>query len=65
MILNEIVTPVSQCGLADGSLSVTHLELDAPYTYEWTEPDDYSAFTRGIEDLEAGNYEIIVTDKNL
>jgi len=64
MILNEIITPISQCGLADGALSITHLELDAPYTYNWTGPDDYSAYTHEITGLEAGNYEIIVTDKD-
>ena len=63
IILNEQISH-AECGQSNGSISIAHLELDGPYTYNWSGPNAYTASTRDISDLASGDYEITVTDKN-
>ena len=66
---NEIVVvkdieDVSCLGGSDGSIDITVTGGTTPYTYAWTGPDYFSDYTEDLTDLEAGNYEVTVTDAN-
>ena len=49
---------------ADGSATVTVTGGTGTYTYAWTGPSSYTASTKNITSLAAGNYTLTVTDAN-
>jgi gliding motility-associated-like protein len=56
---------ISCFGLADGSITVTPLTGEGPFTYLWTGPDGYTATAGNITALKAGTYTVTVTDANM
>ncbi|MBK8884643.1 MAG: gliding motility-associated C-terminal domain-containing protein [Bacteroidales bacterium] len=55
---------ISCKGLADGSVSIDPLTGEPPYVYSWTGPDGFTASTKDITGLKAGEYVMILTDNN-
>ncbi len=51
-------------GAADGSITTTIAGGTLPYTILWNGPNGFSANTADITDLQAGGYQLIVTDAN-
>ncbi|MFT5053409.1 MAG: PKD repeat protein, partial [Oceanospirillaceae bacterium] len=51
---------VSCAGASDGMIDLTVLNGAAPYTYSWSNGET----TQDISDIEAGTYEVTVTDAN-
>jgi len=57
-------TEESAAGAADGSVDLTVTGGTGDLSYDWTGPNGYSADTEDIDGLEAGTYEVTVTDEN-
>lgn len=55
---------ISCSGLSDGSITSSNNGGTAPYSFAWTGPNNYSANTSSISNLEAGSYTLVVTDQN-
>ena len=56
---------ISCYGLSDGFIRITPTTVDlGPFTYSWTGPGSYMASTSSISGLIAGQYTVIITDKN-
>lgn len=55
---------ISCNGLSDGSISITPTSGKAPFIYNWTGPNGFTATTKDISNLRAGQYTIIITDLN-
>ena len=55
---------ISCSGGNDGYIKMNITGGSGVYIYSWTGPDGYSASTRDITDLKAGNYSCLVTDLN-
>ena len=55
---------ISCNGLANGFIQVNPVSGLAPFIYSWTGPDGFSATTKDISDLRAGQYTLLITDDN-
>lgn len=55
---------VSCYGRTDGSITVNPLTGQAPYIYSWTGPNGFTASSKDISSLRAGNYQLTITDSN-
>ena len=56
----------SSCnGGTDGSIDVIPSGGSSPYTYSWTGVGGFAATTQNIAGLALGDYNVVVTDKNL
>ena len=55
---------VSCFGMADGSVNVTPTSGLAPFIYTWTGPSGFTASTRNITALKAGQYVLTIVDNN-
>ena len=55
---------VSCFNAADGSINVTVSGGTSPYAFNWSGPDNFTAAEQNIDSLEAGNYNVIITDAN-
>jgi streptogramin lyase len=64
IVIDKIITDVSCFGGSDGSVDITVSEGTPPYTYAWSGPGYFSATTEDLSDLEAGTYEVTVTDSS-
>jgi gliding motility-associated-like protein len=51
-------------GLANGSIQINPSSGLAPFVYNWTGPDGFTATTKDISDLKAGQYNLLITDSN-
>ncbi len=51
-------------GESTGSIDMTIAGGSAPYTYEWTGPDTFTASTEDLTDLSAGIFDLVITDVN-
>ncbi|MEO8069294.1 MAG: choice-of-anchor L domain-containing protein [Flavobacteriales bacterium] len=49
-------------GTADGGIDATVTGGVAPYTIEWSGPNNYTSITEDITTLEPGNYNVLITD---
>ena len=56
---------ISCHGLANGSIQVNLTSGLAPFVYTWTGPNGFTATTKDISGLQAGQYNLLITDKNL
>lgn len=56
------VTEVSCNGLFDGAIEVTIAGGTPPYTTDWTGPNAFSSTDEDISGLEAGTYDLVITD---
>jgi gliding motility-associated-like protein len=48
--------------LSNGSIMINPSGGLAPFVYSWTGPDGFSATTKNISDLKAGQYNLLITD---
>jgi gliding motility-associated-like protein len=55
---------ISCYGLSNGSVTLNPTSELTPFTFGWSGPDGFSASTQNISGLIAGQYTIIITDKN-
>ncbi|MBE3084957.1 MAG: gliding motility-associated C-terminal domain-containing protein, partial [Bacteroidetes bacterium] len=55
---------ISCNGLSNGSIQINPSGGLAPFVYSWTGPDGFSATTKNISDLKAGQYNLLITDSN-
>ncbi|MEM7104478.1 MAG: Ig-like domain-containing protein, partial [Bacteroidota bacterium] len=55
---------ISCFGATDGSINLDLSGGCEPYTYSWSGPNGYSASAEDISSLEAGTYNVTVTDAN-
>lgn len=61
----EIFIKDVQCfGENTGSIAVTIIGGNEPYTYKWTGPSGYSSSSEDISDLFVGTYNLTITDGN-
>lgn len=63
IILNEEITNTS-CGGTDGAITISHLLLEGPFTYNWTGPDGFSSTSQNISGLSTGTYELTVMERD-
>ncbi len=63
-VFNNDIEDISCNGLSDGSISISAFGGTAPLTFEWSNAEGYSNVGNDIEDLEAGNYLLTITDAN-
>jgi gliding motility-associated-like protein len=52
------------CGESNGSITTTVTGGTAAFTYNWTGPGNFTAFTPNISGLQAGTYCLTLTDAN-
>lgn len=55
---------ISCYGYTNGSVSVTPVSGDAPFTYTWQGPDGFTSSQPAISGLKAGQYLLVITDVN-
>jgi gliding motility-associated-like protein len=55
---------VSCNGMANGFIQVNQTSGQAPFVYSWTGSNGYNATTKDISGLKAGQYNLVITDKN-
>ena len=55
---------ISCNGMVNGFINVNPTNGLAPFIYSWTGPDGFTASTKDITNLKAGQYTLILTDKN-
>lgn len=55
---------ISCNGESDGSISLAVMGGTAAYTYAWSGPNNYSSVDQNLAALEAGSFDVIVTDDN-
>jgi uncharacterized protein YvpB len=63
LTIDEIITNTI-CTAEIGAIEITVTGGTEPYTYLWSSPDGFTADTKDIEDLAAGDYTVTVTDAN-
>ena len=64
LALSEMHTNILCFGNPTGSIDLTVVGGTSPYTYSWTGPGPYSAYTQDINGLGVGIYSVVVTDNN-
>ena len=57
-----VETDVSCGGLSDGEIELTILGGTPPYTVDWTGPNAFTSTNEDLTGLEAGSYDVTVTD---
>ena len=55
---------ISCYGKSDGYIMIEPSPNSAPYTFRWSGPDGFSASTSNISRLSAGQYTMLITDRN-
>jgi hypothetical protein len=64
IIISEVVIN-TRCGGNNGAINITITGTGkAPYTYNWTGPNNYSASTEDLKDIGVGSFTVEVTDAN-
>ncbi|MDG5799006.1 gliding motility-associated C-terminal domain-containing protein [Marinilabiliaceae bacterium ANBcel2] len=51
-------------GTSDGSIDISIEGGIAPYQYKWSSDNGFTSKSKDVQNLKAGNYEVIVTDYN-
>ena len=60
--LTETITPLSCAGAADGAIALTLVGGSLPFAFDWGGPGGFTAATQDIFGLEAGPYDVDITD---
>ena len=55
---------ISCYGKSDGYIRIEPSPNSAPYTFRWSGPDGFRASTKNITKLSAGQYTMLITDRN-
>ena len=55
---------ISCNGRSDGSVNVNVGSGQPPYIFTWTGPDGFTSDSQNIENLPAGDYQLLITDQN-
>jgi gliding motility-associated-like protein len=61
-VSNPVITNIKCNGGKDGAIALNVAGGTMPYTYSWTSPNGFSAVTKDISALSAGDYLVTVTD---
>ena len=64
MLDTALISNVSCIGNNDGSVTLTINGGTPSYIYQWTGPDDFSANSANLSNLQAGTYNLTLTDNN-
>ncbi len=64
LAITGIITNTACPGESNGSINITVTGGTQPYSYSWTGPGGFTGSNEDINGLEAGNYEVTVTDDN-
>ncbi|MBK9758610.1 MAG: SprB repeat-containing protein [Flavobacteriales bacterium] len=62
LALTSTITDPLCNGSTNGAINLTLNGGIAPYSYSWTGPNGFTAFSQDITNLEAGTYSVVVTD---
>lgn len=65
LILNAAHTDVTNCALANGSITPTITGGSGSYTYKWKMADGTEVTTKNLTGLKAGSYFLVATDAKL
>ena len=60
----EQLTENTSCGINNGAISLVVYQGSGSYIYSWTGPNGFSSNGKDISNLEAGVYELIISDIN-
>ena len=64
IVINEIHVDVACFGDTSGLIDLTVSGGQTPYGYSWTGPNGFASLNEDISNLEAGSYQVFVTDNN-
>ncbi|MFA9370503.1 MAG: T9SS type B sorting domain-containing protein [Labilibaculum antarcticum] len=62
-LIEDIVFPTCK-KTADGIILITPYGGNSGYKYSWSGPSDYRSYSQNIENIESGDYSLLITDKN-
>jgi len=62
LYLELVATNATAAGASDGSIDLKAIGGVSPLAYSWTGPDGFAASTEDVSGLDAGTYEVTVTD---
>lgn len=62
-LIEDIVLPSCE-NINDGIIRITPYGGSSGYKYSWSGPNDYRSYSQNIEDVVAGDYSLLITDKN-
>jgi gliding motility-associated-like protein len=51
-------------GQSNGAIQIATSSGEAPYIFSWQGPDGFVSSSQNISDLKAGQYQLLITDKN-
>lgn len=60
--VEDIVLPTCE-NTSDGIIRVTPYGGNSGYSFSWSGPNDYRSYTQNIENIVAGEYSLLITDK--
>jgi len=64
ILVSSIKSDISCGGLTDGSIDINVSGGTLPYTFDWTGPGGFTSTSEDISGLEAGNYNLNISDGN-
>ena len=62
-LIEDIVLPTCK-NINDGIVRITPYGGNSGYRYSWSGPSDYRSYSQNIENVVAGDYSLLITDKN-
>ena len=62
-LVEDVVLPTCEKN-NDGIIRVTPYGGGSGYNYSWSGPDDFRSYSQNIENVKAGDYSLLLTDKN-
>jgi len=62
--VNAVLTPITCFNAADGAIEITPAGGTPIYNYAWTGPNLFNSTNQNISGLEAGTYNLTITDQN-
>ena len=62
-LIEDIVVPTCE-NINNGIIRITPYGGNSGYRYSWSGPNDYRSYSQNIENIESGDYSLLITDKN-